>query len=63
MKQSDLSDLNLKLYLEYNIGETLQFEYYSEITGWTYDEDIITPALIKASKNFRHIKILRDENS
>lgn len=48
--------------LEDHIGEILQFEYWSEITGWTYDEDVISSDLIEASKNFRYMKILRDDS-
>jgi hypothetical protein len=40
------------------MGKTLSFEYKSQISGWTYDEDIITDELIAASINFRNLTIL-----
>lgn len=44
--------------LKTNIGKTVSFEYYSQISGWTYDEDVITDRLISASINFRNIKLI-----
>jgi|GEM_PF-2036784 len=57
------ADEDVAFILKEYLGEELMFEYYDKtLEKWVFDSDSITPALIKASNNFRYMKILRDEN-